>query len=320
MDVLDAAQALRAREVPFALATVVRREPPVSARPGDKAVVTADGGLEGWVGGSCAHAAVVTTALQALADGAPRLLVLDPAPGAERRTGVDVFPMACHSGGTLEIYVEPFLPRPRLVLMGASPIAETLARLAAALSYRVFVVDPVASRERFPDAEALVADTRAPAAFGEGGGGGELFVLVTTMGHADEEALEVALSRAPRYVALVASRRRFAEIRRTLASRGVPADALDRIKNPAGLDLGARLPEEIAASVLAEIIRERRKTPKEERGSAPSRFVADPVCGMSVDREAPAAVSTRAGVVYYFCCDGCRARFEAEAAGRISPA
>ncbi|HEX7127545.1 MAG TPA: XdhC family protein, partial [Thermodesulfobacteriota bacterium] len=174
MDALDAAQALRGRGVPFALATVVRREPPVSARPGDRAVVSADGSLEGWVGGSCAHAAVVTTALRALADGTPRLLVLDPAPGAERRAGVEVFPMACHSGGTLEIYVEPFLPRPRLVLMGASPVAETLARLASAVGYRVFVLDPVATRERFPDAEALFADLHAEAPFGPG----ETFVLV----------------------------------------------------------------------------------------------------------------------------------------------
>ncbi len=320
MDVFEAAQALRAREVPFALATVVRRAPPVSARPGDKAVVTADGVLQGWIGGSCAHAAVVTTALRALADGAPRLLVLDPSPQTERRSGVDVFPMACHSGGTLEIYVEPFLPRPRLVLMGASPVAETLARLAAAVGYRVFVLDPVATRERFPDAGEIVADFTHASAFG-GGGAGETFVLVTTMGHADEEALEAALAHAPRYVAVVASRRRFAEIRRTLVGRGVSAEALDRVKNPAGLDIGARLPEEIAASILAEIVRERR-TPRlplpdagGRTGSALSRFATDPVCGMSVDREAPAAVSTRGGVAYFFCCEGCRTRFEADATG-----
>lgn len=310
-DVLDAAQALRAREVPFALATVVRREAPVSARPGDKAVIREDGTLEGWVGGSCAHAAVVTTALRTLADGAPRLLVLDPSPGDERRPAVDVFPMACHSGGALEIYVEPFLPRPRLVLMGASPIAETLARLGAAAGYRVFVLDAVATRERFPEAETLFPTFRAETAFGPG----ETFVLVSTMGHADEEALEAALARAPRYVGLVASRRRFAEVRRVLEARGVPADALDRVRSPAGLDLGARLPEEIAVSVLAEIVRTRRMEarPRADAGppaSARPQFVADPVCGMPVDTEAPAAVSVREGVTYYFCCEGCRTRFE----------
>ncbi|HEX7128083.1 MAG TPA: XdhC family protein, partial [Thermodesulfobacteriota bacterium] len=144
---------------------------------------------------------------------------------------------------------------------------------------------------------------------------GETFVLVTTMGHADEEALEAALARAPRYVGLVASRRRFAEVRRTLAARGVSTEALDRVRSPAGLDLGARAPEEIAVSVLAEIVQVRRREAAdldapERRGSALSRFVADPVCGMSVDRDAPAATATRGGVTYYFCCEGCRTRFE----------
>lgn len=312
MDVLDAAQTLRAGEVPFALATVVRREPPVSARTGDKAVIREEGSLEGFVGGSCAHAAVVTTALRALADGEPRLLVLDPSPGSERRPGVDVFPMACHSGGTLEIYVEPFLPRPRLVLMGASPVAETLCRLGAAVGYRTFVLDPSAAGERFPDAEGLFPDLRAEAPFGRGGA----FVLVSTMGHADEDALEAALARAPRYVALVASRRRFAEIRRTLAGRGVAPAALDQVRNPAGLDLGARRPEEIAVSVLAEVVQARRapRATPSRSGSAPSPYATDPVCGMPVDREAPAAVARREGATYYFCCAGCRDRFEAERA------
>lgn len=314
-DAFDVAQTLRAGEVPFALATVVRREPPVSARAGDKAVIREDGSLEGWVGGSCAHAAVVTTALRALADGTPRLLVLDPSPASERRTGVDVFPMACHSGGTLEIYIEPFLPRPRLVLVGASPIAEALCRMGAAAGFRVLVLDPVAAPERFPDADAVL-----PGPGAEPPRTGEAFVLVSTMGHADEEALEAALASGPRYIGLVASRRRFAEIRRALVGRGVPPAALDRVRSPAGLDLGARRPEEIAVSVLAEVVRERRAgRPAPAQGAAPTgpgpaRFATDPVCGMSVDTRAPAAVARRGEVTYYFCCAGCRDRFEAERA------
>lgn len=413
-DPLEMAIDLRAREIPFALATVVRREPPVSARPGDKAIITADGVLSGWVGGSCAHSTVLHAALRALADGRPRLLVLDPAPEAERRPGVEVFRIACHSGGALEIYVEPYLPQPRLVIMGASPVAEALVALGKIVGYRVYVLDPGldpgAAAGRFSGADGVFRDFRAREAWGPG----ETFVLVTTMGHADEDALEAALvpalaplpgqgrvparaplaaearepahapapaegpmpaearapaqnvrpeqapvpapaqvpaaapAQVPDYVAVVASRRRFREICSELARRGVPAGALARIRSPAGLDIHARLPEEIAVSVLAEIIQVRRSragSPPEARNAgapgtgspvgaldggapdieapgtrvpigapgagAPDAAVAtDPVCGMAVSRAAAPAVLEHRGTVYYFCCPGCRVRFQ----------
>jgi xanthine dehydrogenase accessory factor len=318
-DLLDLARELSRREVPFALATVVRREAPVSARPGDKAIVLGDGTLQGWVGGSCAHEAVVTTARRALGDGRPRLLVLDaaPEPGAPPRAGVEVFPMRCHSGGALEIYIEPQLPKPRLVLLGASPVAEALARLGKVVGYRVFVVDPEAPAERYADADGLFGD------YGDAGpwGGSETFVLVGTMGRADEAALAAAVRHDPDYVAVVASTRRYGEVRRRLEEAGVPAAQLDRVKNPAGLDISAWLPEEIAVSVLAEIVQVRRRASATGTGAqAEARDLAvDPVCGMTVDPASATITLERAGVRYAFCCAACRARFVERLAAEGAP-
>ena len=136
---------LKAQGKPFVLATVIRREPPISTKPGDKAIVTPDGTFTGWVGGSCAQPTVVSAALQALQDGQPRLILLTPDSRQDTRSGVTVFPMSCHSGGTVEIYLEPFLAPPRLVLMGASPIVEALTRLGSAKGYRVWCMDPTAT-------------------------------------------------------------------------------------------------------------------------------------------------------------------------------
>ncbi len=321
-DPLRLAADLEARETPFALATVVRREPPISARPGDKAVITVDGTLTGWVGGSCAHSTVLNVALRSLADGRPRLLVLHPAPETERRPGVEVFPMSCHSGGALEIYVEPYLPAPRLVIMGASPIAEALAGLGTVLGYRVYVLDPSATTEQFPAADGVFPSYHPEGVWGRG----ETFALVTTMGHFDEEALEAAIAETPDYLAVVASRRRFAEMRGDLMKKGVAAEALERVKNPAGLDIGARLAGEIAVSVLAEIIQERRSRAAQPVAGAPSAgassagapgveardasVATDPVCGMTVNRAAAPAVLEHGGTVYYFCCPRCKARFQ----------
>jgi xanthine dehydrogenase accessory factor len=326
-DPLRLAADLKARETPFALATVVRREPPISARPGDKAVITADGTLTGWVGGSCAESTVLSAALQALADGQPRLLLLHPTPEAERRPGVEVFPMTCHSGGALEIYVEPYLPVPRLVIMGASPIAEALAGLGKVLGYRVYVLDPSATAEQFPAADGVFPGYHPEGVWG----GGETFAVVTTMGHFDEEALEAAIAERPDYVAVVASRRRFHEIRGDLMKKGVAAEALERVRNPAGLDIGARLAGEIAVSVLAEIIQVRHSRAAEPVAGAPNAgassagvpsagapgveardasVATDPVCGMTVNRAAAPAMLEHGGTVYYFCCPRCKARFQ----------
>jgi xanthine dehydrogenase accessory factor len=294
-ELLQLAAELTRREEPFALALVARRAAPSSAQLGDAALVTAAGAFHGWLGGSCTHSVVVREARAALADGRPRRFVLAPEPEAERRPGVDAFPMTCHSGGTVEIHLEPVLPAPRLVVYGDSPAARALAALGKDLGYAI--VDGSGAAP----AEPAAPGTRAPR-----------FAVVATLGEDDEAAIREALALAPDYLGVVASARRFAEMRRTLLAQGVAAAALDAIRCPAGLDIGARTPEEIALSVLAEIVQRRRAAaPREAPVAAPAQAV-DPICGMTVEIAGARHTAEHAGRTFYFCCGGCRGKFLAE--------
>jgi len=308
-DLLTLAAGLVERQERFAFVTVVRREPPSSARVGDVALVTERGEYHGWAGGGCTRSTVLLEAMRAIADGEPRLLSLSPEPEGGRRPGVVFLPMTCESGGTVEIYVEPVLPAARLLLFGNSPSVRVLARIGHAMGYRVDVVDPDAAEADFPDAKVL----RSPAADGLPLGA---HVLVATMGDRDIEAIEAALSRSPAYVGVIASAKRFALLRDALLARGVSSEALARIAAPAGLDIGARTPEEIAVSIMAQIVERRRRSAQAQ--SAPEREqpreAVDPVCGMSVAVAGARHTAEVLGVAYYFCCAGCRTKFLAEPA------
>jgi len=302
-DLLALAADLRRRGEPFALATVVRCERPTSAKPGAKALIRPDGSVAGWVGGACAEPVVAREALAALRDGHPRLVVLvgeggrDPA----RSEGIVHYPMTCHSGGTLEIYVEPFLPKAQLVLVGHGPVIETLATIAENAGYAVAV---------------LPGDT-AGAALGGLALGRDASVVVATHGELDEDALTQVLATPAGYISLVASRKRAASIMATLHQRGVPQEHLARLKAPAGLDIGAVTPEEIAVSILAEIIhvRHSRKTDHGEAAGFEPPAAAeakDPICGMTVDIATARHQSDWAGRSVYFCCLRCKELFDAD--------
>src|SRR5215471_3862412 len=238
----------------FAVATVVRILPPTSGKPGDKAIIQADGRLSGWIGGGCAQPVVIREALKALADGKPRLVRISPAAeGAEE--GVVDYAMTCHSGGSLDIYIEPAVPKLHIVILGRSHVARTLARLGRATGYNVSVIVPTAEveAEGFGEAEVIVEKD-----FNLSGLrlGPRTFVVVSTQGAGDEEALEKAAFTAGDvpYVAFVASKIKAGKVLDYLRARGVPAEKLQQVRAPAGLDLGAGTPEEIAVSILAEIV------------------------------------------------------------------
>lgn len=310
---------------PFAIATVVAVRRPTSARPGAHGIVHPDGSIEGWVGGSCAQPIVIREALRALADGQPRLLrISKDAPSDSRRgDGIVEYVMTCHSGGTLEIYVEPQLPAPLLWVAGTTPTAGALVSLGAAAGFRVTLVDPIADVAAFPSAERVVVG----ADLGGLDPGTSPYVVVASQGGWDEEALASALRREVAYIGLVASPTRAAAVRAYLRDEGVPEERLAALRAPAGLDLGAETPEEIALSILAELIMVRRgRAPfvaapgpatlagREGEGSASPDAVGeivllDPVCGMTVEREHARHLAEHAGVVYAFCNLGCRARF-----------
>jgi len=308
-DLLKLAADFAEREERFAIVTVVRREPPSSAHVGDVALVTERGEYHGWTGGGCTRSSVLLEAMRAIADGKPRLLSLSPEPEGGRRPGVVFLPMTCESGGTVEIYVEPVLPAARLILFGSAPAARVLARIAHAIGYRVDVVDPDADQSAFPD--ATLQRSVAPENIPQGA-----HVLVATMGDRDIEAVEAALARSPAYVGVIASAKRFALLRDALLAKGVSREALERIAAPAGLDIGARTPEEIAVSIMAQIVERRRKASLEEGAPAREapREAIDPVCGMSVAVAGAKHSAEVLGVTYTFCCAGCRTKFLAEPA------
>jgi xanthine dehydrogenase accessory factor len=279
-DLLPLAASLAARGERFALVTVVRREPPSSARVGDTALITESGEYHGWAGGGCTRETVVREAQRAMADGEPRLFSLSPQTDQRPRPGMVALQMTCDSGGTVEIYVEPVLPIPRLVLFGATPAVEALARIGEAMGYRI---------ERGPETALKGAD-----------------VLVGTMGDEDLEVLQKVLRAEPAYVGVIASRKRFDQVRETLIACGVPRAAVERVHAPAGLDIGARAPEEVALSVMAQMVQERRR--QKSVDEAPAEAV-DPICGMKVSVAGARHVAEVEDKTYYFCCAGCRTRF-----------
>jgi xanthine dehydrogenase accessory factor len=296
MDVLGEMAELTRSGQAFALATVVWRQPPSSSQPGARAIITAEGELRGWIGGACAEPAVIREAQRVIAEGTARLLLLGTPEqfGGSVPDGMTVIPISCQSEGALEVYIEPVLPVPHLVVVGSSPMARTLASLAGALGWRTDLVSG-------PDFGTADADERS-------------MIVVATQGHDDEDVLERAVAARPVYLGLVGSRRRGATVLGYLADRGVPQEDLDRVRVPAGLDLGRTTHQEIAVAILAELVQLRasgaltvRAAPQRSEQAAPGSQV-DPVCGMTVAGEGRAL--RHDGTDYYFCSAGCRQAFE----------
>jgi xanthine dehydrogenase accessory factor len=274
VEVMDLVAQMKAAEQPFVLATVVRTVSVTAAKAGAKAIIRPDGMIiAGWIGGGCAKGAVLKAAREALADGEPRMVSVRPEdllaelgvrPG-ETREGVRFASNLCPSKGTMDIFVEPVLPHPSLVILGASPVALSLAAQARVLGYHVTLAAPAADLAAAPDAHVIV-DGFAPRYLNDA----RRFVVVSTQGKGDEAALKSAIAIDAAYHAFVGSRRKMAALRARLIAEGVDVAAIDRVKAPAGLDLGAITPEEIAMSILAEITIERRRGQRETHSLARS--------------------------------------------------
>jgi len=263
VEVMDLVVQMKAAEQAFVLATVVRTVSVTAAKAGAKAIIRPDGTVvAGWIGGGCAKGAVLKAAREALADGEPRMVSVQPEnllaelgvkPG-ETRQGVRFASNMCPSKGTMDIFVEPVLPHPSLVILGASPVALSLATQARQLGYHVTLAAPAADLAAVPDADVVI-DGFEPGHLNSA----RRFVVVSTQGKGDEAALKQALAIEAAYLAFVGSKRKMAALRDKLVGIGLDPVAIDRVKAPAGLDLGAITPEEIAMSILAEITVERRR-------------------------------------------------------------
>ena len=270
-DILGIISSRKATGEPFVLATVVRTVATTAAKAGAKAVILPDGTItEGWIGGGCARAAVIKAAKDALADGRSRLVSVEPPDeldrhghkAGEEKGSVRFAKNMCPSQGTMDIFVEPVLPRAQVVICGSSPVAVAIADLARRMAFAVTVCAPSAEQSAFEDADRRIEGYALSVAEA-----GERYVVVSTQGRGDEAALLAAFATDAEYIAFVGSRKKADVLKKTLAERGVAADRLARLKAPAGLDLGAITPDEIAISILAEIVAVRRG--KQSRGIPP---------------------------------------------------
>jgi xanthine dehydrogenase accessory factor len=254
-DIIDCMARMKGEEQPFAVATIVQVEGAAAARAGAKAVVRGDGEIVGWIGGGCTTGAVRRAGLRALVDGQARLIRVRPeddsAGGAD---GIETFRSVCPSEGTIEVFIEPVLPRPALLVAGASPVARALADLAERLGYAVTVAALGADLDGFSDSAERIEGFdlgQAPRAQSS-------FIVVATQGKRDREALHAALLTGAPYVAFVGSCKKGAVLRKAMAAAGVDPARIAALKSPAGLHLGSVTPEEIALSILAEIVQQRR--------------------------------------------------------------
>jgi xanthine dehydrogenase accessory factor len=289
------ADELRAARTPFVVATVVRAQRPTSVRSGDAALVLGDGTIEGFVGGTCAEQSVRLHALRVLETGEALLLRILPGDGeAPAAEGAVTVQNPCLSGGSLEIFLEPVVAAPRVLVVGETPIAGALVRLGAALDLEMV--------------GAGGADVE-PAE-------GDLALVVAAHGRDELRALRLALDAGLPYIGLVASRTRGAAVVEELRAAGVAAERLAAIETPAGLDIGARTPAEIALSILARVVAVRRQgQPLSVRVVAPASEPAtaiDPVCGMAVAAADQTPHVEHEGRRVYFCCDGCRSAWTRE--------
>jgi xanthine dehydrogenase accessory factor len=325
-DFLKKSTELTAKGEIFAVATVVRCQAPSSGKQGDRAIVHADGQITGWIGGGCAQPVVVKEALKAIKDGKPRMVRISPSSELDgaldgSAEGVVDYTMTCHSGGALDIYIEPVLPRTQVVILGRSPVAVTLARLSHVLAYRVVMVAEHLQQEISTGVELIEdKDFKLDSAKVTP----ESFVVVSTQGEGDEEALEQAMQSPASYVAFVASKTKAGKVLEYLRGRGIAQSRLDQVHAPAGLNIAATSPEEIAVSILAEIIKMRHSQQHSQTRTAAvdnkssqvlpvlNSEAKDPICGMMVDTTKAKYKSQHEGKWVYFCCAGCKDVFDRE--------
>jgi xanthine dehydrogenase accessory factor len=321
-NILDQAGRLRDEGEPFVIATVVAYKSPQSAKPGSKAIVRPDGSISGWIGGGCVQPIVVREAQKALNTGKPKLVSISPEATHGDWKGVEAYMMTCQGGGSLEIYLEPVLPKPDLLIVGGSPVAQILSGLGRLLDFKVCVADPEAKQEQFPEADVVMTDLESLRRRIDS----RSYVVVATMGNGDEEGLESVMGTKPQYLGLVASKEKAKSLFQYVRDKGATAEDIARIKCPAGIELGGETLPEIALSVIAEITRLRRaasrqtpETVKVSKGASlpvmqktaeASTESIDPVCGMTV-----ATANARYKTVFeektiYFCCLRCKETFE----------
>ena len=311
------AQELRKKNEAFAIAVVVRREAPCSGKSGDKAIINKYGEIIGWIGGGCVKSIVIKEAEDAMKSGEARLVKIGQSSSSVKQEGVMEYKMTCLSEGSAEVFIEPVLPPPHLVVMGKGAIAKALVKLGKAIGYHVTAVASEAKPNTFEGADELITQMNLQqvhiTSFS--------FIVVATQGEEDEKALEQALQQQTAYTGFVASKKKKTAVFEYLNQSGIPRSKIDAIKSPAGININAKKPEEVAVSILAEIIHVQNNLPgsvgftqyDETRAEAGKpKFYINPVCGVPIDVNNPKHIIEYKGEKVYFCCDGCKIKFEQE--------
>jgi xanthine dehydrogenase accessory factor len=313
---LEKTQELSKKNEPFALAVVVRREEPSSGKVGDKAVINKHGEIIGWVGGGCVRAILIKEAEDAMKTGKARLVRIGKNTSSVNTAGVMEYKMTCQSEGTVEVFVEPVLPPPHLVVVGKSAIARALVKMAKTAGFRVTAMAEDARLDTFEKPDELITQL----SWQQVKTYPTTSIVIATQGEQDELALEKALEQQYAYLGFVASRKKGQSVFTYLQDLGIDQQKIKEIRSPAGIDIMAKQPEEVAISILAEMIQVRNSLPdsftftafdatRAEAGKP--KFYINPVCGVPVDINHPKHIIEYKNEKVYFCCDGCKEKFEA---------
>ncbi len=307
---IQRASELEKKSIPFAIATVIDTVAPTSAKPMAKAIITLDRKMEGWIGGGCARDTVIDEALYCLKTGMASVLRLSPEQLSDGNVSYkkEIF-LACESGGTLEFHIEPVLPMTKLVIYGNTPTVSALVKMAEILNYEIYTMAPGISKMDLPDGVIKKEEFSIIE--------GQCVAIVATQGDGDLKALKAAVASKPEFLSLIASKKKTNTLLKQLENEGIEKDMIGSIKFPAGLDIGAITPQEIAVSIMAELVQQKRaaihrdeiilevKDPEDGKEK-------DPICGMLVSPQTADSFSEFEDIIYYFCCGGCKEKFEAE--------
>ncbi len=320
---LEKAKLLNQNNEAYAMAFIIRRLIPSSGKPGDKAIITKEGHIHGWIGGGCTRGIVLKEALLSLKEGKPRTVSISPSAKNNLPDHIKTYTMTCQSGGEVDIYIEPVLPKPHIVIFGVSHIGMALSKIAKSMDYEVSAISNKVDKNLFPDADHLIDLKEVE----NNSLGKNAYAVVCTQGEGDTEALFKAVEMNPSYLSFVASRKKANAIFSELRDKGLNFDQLKKIKTPAGLDIGAKLPEEVAISILAQIIQDFRSIPTvtEPQKEEPlvidnDDFYINPVCQIPVQKSTAKHVLQYKEEKVYFCCDGCKVSFEKNPAKYMEPA
>ena len=296
----------------FAVAQVIWREAPSSGKPGDKAIILKDGTMIGWIGGGCVKGIAIKEAHEALRENKSRLVRINTDEVNSQDSNHKTYRMTCHSGGTMELFIEPITPNPQLIIVGESNIARALSKLAIAANLRVNVLSNDVHKGMFPGVDNVYDRVD----FSKINIDKNTFIVVATQGEDDEESIRKALETSCNYVGFISSLRKSVKIKEYLEQTELSANRINELKTPVGMDINAKLPEEIAISILAEIVAlfrdPNRKVDHESETVINDDTYINPVCGVSVSKKDAKHVLEYGVHTVYFCCDGCKASFDTE--------